>query len=92
MNHSSITYDADGNVLDSEPCTQGHPGQPQTVAVSPDGWIEAIAAVIKKLDRDDASLWIRSGKPRVESIEALFGQPITQSERDAAWALIQTQE
>lgn len=51
--------------------------------------LDAIKAVIGELDKEDATAWLKDGKPKTEAIAALTGWPVSAAERDAAWAALQ---
>lgn len=50
----------------------------------------AIKAAIGKLDAADTTLWTGTGMPKVPAIATVTGWEVTQQERDAVWAEIQS--
>ncbi len=49
----------------------------------------AIQEAIGKLDKSNADLWLKDGKPAQSAIETFTGWPITAAERDEAWSTMQ---
>lgn len=61
----------------------GAGGQP-VVPDDPDIRFDAIRAAVEQLDKGDAGLWTKGGKPTTEALAAITGWPVTAAERDAA--------
>lgn len=61
----------------------------QAGALSMRGLIE-IQHAIAALDPTDDGAWTDDGKPRVDRIEAITRRQLSESDRDRAWALMQT--
>ena len=55
------------------------------------GLREALVEAIRRLDRDDKTLWTQSGAPKVEALEAVLGVDVAADERDAAWAAVEAE-
>ncbi|MBL4782997.1 MAG: hypothetical protein JKX92_12215 [Porticoccaceae bacterium] len=51
-----------------------------------------IVEAIDQLDPDSAELWTKGNAPQVTALEAALGQPVTATERDAAWAAYQASQ
>ena len=51
---------------------------------------QLIRAAILKLDKTNDDVWLKDGKPDAAAITGLAGWPVTATERDAAWAALQT--
>lgn len=51
---------------------------------------QLILAAILNLDQANDDVWLKDGKPDAAAIAELTGWPVTATERDAAWATIQT--
>jgi len=47
--------------------------------------LEAIAAAIEQLDKNNPDLWTNDHKPQVKAIEEITGFDITAGQRDEAW-------
>ena len=47
---------------------------------------ENILAAMRSLDRDDPSLWTRSGKPKATAVQEAVGFQVSAGEREALWA------
>lgn len=50
--------------------------------------LDTIVAAIGQMDKENADLWLKDGKPSTEAIVLITGFAITADERNAAWALI----
>lgn len=93
-------FDKDGLLLSEDPgtqlpadgvlCARAEDGTPLAHAQWQTAAPEAgdLIAVMRGLDRSDASLWTVGGKPRVEACESQLGRQITTQQRNAAWAAI----
>lgn len=55
-----------------------------------DAKLEAIQAAIASLDKGNADLWMKDGRPKTGSVEAVTGWPVSAAERDAACAPAQS--
>jgi hypothetical protein len=49
---------------------------------------EVIIAAIGKMNKDNADLWLKDGKPDTNAIAEVAGWPVLAAERDAAWAIV----
>lgn len=52
----------------------------------------AIIEAINKMDKEDADLWLRDGKPDVSALADITGWPLTAAERNTAWAAVQASQ
>ncbi len=74
---------------DETPATDATPADAPTEKPRPARTvIDDVRDAIGLLDRNDKNAWTKERKPRVEAIEAVLGTPVTDDQRDAAWALI----
>ncbi len=55
--------------------------------IAPEGAVKlaAIQAAIAALDKSNADLWMKDGRPKTGAIEAATGWPVSAAERDAAY-------
>jgi hypothetical protein len=51
-----------------------------------------ITSAIEKMDKDNADLWLRDGKPDIVAISDITGWTITAAERNAAWESMQPKQ
>ncbi|WP_306602503.1 hypothetical protein [Azonexus sp.] len=59
-------------------------GTPADAPTDPAERLAAIRAAIAGLNKEDATLWTKGGKPTMEAVAAVTGWPVLAAERDAA--------
>jgi len=51
--------------------------------------LDAIKAAIVALDKNNADLWLKDGKPSTDAIAAITGWLVTAGDRNTAWTALQ---
>ena len=90
-NHSqggSFTYDKEGKLIAHDKPTR----ELSADELQRRKKLRPIVDAIKALDRADKTLFTKHGAPKVPAIEQVLGAQTNEADRDAAWAILQSEE